>query len=240
MTIGGHRGDEIEAYIARPLGDGPFPGVVVIHHMPGWDPPTREIARKFAANGYLAITHHLYTREGKGTTNFQDAAAAARADGGVSDEQFLGDTAGAVAYVRALATSSGKVGVIGYCSGGRQSYIAACNLDVDAAVDCYGGMVVATPDQLTEKRPVAPVDMTPEMRCPILCLFGEEDANPSPEHRTIIEAALTAAGKTFEIESYPNAGHAFFAVDRPSYRVEAANAGWQKIFDFYGRHLGTE
>jgi carboxymethylenebutenolidase len=107
-------------------------------------------------------------------------------------------------------------------------------------VDCYGGFVVATPDQITEKRPVAPVTLTADISCPILCLFGEEDANPSPEHRAVIEAALTESGKTFEIVSYPDAGHAFFAVDRPSYRVEAANAGWQRIFDFYSRHLGTE
>ena len=101
-------------------------------------------------------------------------------------------------------------------------------------------MVVATPDQLTEKRPVAPVALTPNLRCPILCFFGEEDTNPSPEHRAVIEAALTEAGKIFEIESYPDTGHAFFAVDRPAYRPQAAVAGWQAIFDFYGRHLGTE
>jgi carboxymethylenebutenolidase len=236
VTITGHGGDEIEAYVARPIGDGPYPGVVVIHHMPGWDRETREIARRFAANNYLAITHHLYSREGKGT-DYHDAAAAARARGGVSDAQFLGDTAGAVDYLRSLPSSNGKVGTIGYCSGGRQTYIAACRLDIDAAVDCYGGSVVATPDQLNELRPVAPIDLTPEMGCPILCVFGEQDANPSPEHRIAIEAALTAAGKTYEIASYPDAGHAFFATDRPAYRPEAANDGWARIFDFFGRHL---
>jgi carboxymethylenebutenolidase len=237
ITITGHQGDEIEAYFATPLGEGPFPGVVVIHHMPGWDSATREITRKFASRGYLAISHHLYSREG--IADFGDAAAAARAKGGVSDAQFLGDTAGAVTYLRSVPTSSRKVGTIGYCSGGRQSYIAACNLDIDAAVDCYGGSVVATPDQLDKNRPVSPLDMTPDMRCPILCLFGDEDANPSIEHRLAIEAALTAAGKTFETESFPDAGHAFFAVDRPSaYRPLAAHEGWKLIFNFYGRYLG--
>jgi len=235
-TFGGHGGDVIDAYLARPIGDGPFPAVVVVHHMPGWDRETREIARRFAANGYLAITHHLYSREGTGT-NYQDAAAAARARGGVSDAQFLGDTAGAIDYLRALPSSNGKVGVIGYCSGGRQTYIAACRLGIDAAVDCYGGSVVASADQLNDLRPVAPIDMTPDMGCPILCLFGEQDANPSPEHRVAIEAALQPAGNKYEIASYPDAGHAFFAVDRPAYRPEAANDGWARIFDFYGRYL---
>jgi carboxymethylenebutenolidase len=237
ITITGDGGAEIEAYLARPIGDGPFPGVVIVHHMPGWDSWTREVARRFAANGYLALTHHLYSRDATGIS-YEDAAAAVRARGGVSDAQFLGDTAGAADALRSMPSSNGKVGVIGYCSGGRQTYIAACRLDLDAAVDCYGGSVVATPDQLNELRPVAPIEMTADMRCPILCFFGEQDANPSPAHRTAIEAALTAASKTFEIVSYPDAGHAFFSVDRPAYRPEAANDGWARIFDFYGRHLG--
>ena len=131
---------------------------------------------------------------------------------------------GAVDYLRALADSNGRVGVIGYCSGGRQAYVVACSLDLDAAVDCYGGRVVAAPEDLTPARPVAPIDRTPDLRCPLLGLFGAEDTNPSPEQTAQIEAALRAHGKTYEFHTFENAGHAFFSVDRPNYRVEATQA----------------
>src|SRR5205807_339886 len=100
-------------------GAGPYPGVVVIHHMPGWDEATKEITRRFAAHGHLAICPNLHDREAQGAGP-DDAAAAVRARGGVPDERFLGDAAGAVRHLRSMPSSNGKVGVIGYCSGGRQ------------------------------------------------------------------------------------------------------------------------
>lgn len=236
ITITGHDGDEIEAYFARPLGDGPHPSVVVIHHMPGYDRATKEITRTFAVYGYAALCPNLFHRYAPGASP-GDAAAAARAAGGVPDAQCVGDVQGAVEYLRAQPASNDKVGVIGYCSGGRQTYLVACTLDVDAAVDCYGGGVVATPDQLSEARPVAPIDMTPDLRCPLLGLFGAEDRNPSPEHVAVMEKALSDHGKTYEFHSYEGAGHAFFSVDRPSYNLEAAKDGWKRIWAFFGEHL---
>src|SRR5579863_1368129 len=157
VTISGHNGDGIEAYFARPTSPGPYPGVVVIHHMPGYDRGTKEIVRTFAVHGYAAVAPNLFHRYAPGA-NPGDAAAAAREAGGVPDEQCLGDVAGTVRYLRTLPTTNTRVGVIGYCSGGRQTYLAACSLDVDAAVDCYGGRVVAGPDDLSPAHPVAPID----------------------------------------------------------------------------------
>src|SRR5215211_1014569 len=156
VTIRGNNDDEIEAYYGRPLGAGPFPGVVVIHHMPGWDQWTREVVRNFAQNGYAAISHHLYSRLGPGSPD--DLAAKARTQGGVADDQVVADAAGAAAFLRDQPYANGKVGVIGFCSGGRHTYLIACRLpDVDAAVDCWGGnVIVDDPSQLNEKRPVAP------------------------------------------------------------------------------------
>ncbi len=238
LTIHGHGGDAIEAYLARPLGPGPYPGVVVIHHMPGYDRATKEIVRTFAVYGYAAVCPNLFHRYAPGARP-ADAAAAARAAGGVPDEQCMGDVAGAADHLRALSNANGKVGVIGYCSGGRQTYLAACLLDVDAAVDCYGGRVVATADELTPERPVAPIDLTPQMRAPFMGLFGVDDANPSPEHVAIIEQQLQSHDKSYEIHSFDDAGHSFFSVDRPSYRVEAAKEGWKAIWSFFGRYLST-
>ena len=238
IRILGHTGDELDAYLARPLGAGPYPGVVVIHHMPGWDEATKEITRKFAAHGYIGLCPNLHFREGPGTP--QEMSAAARAAGGVPDDRCIGDLEGATRYLRLLPDCNKKIGVIGYCSGGRQAYLAACNIpSLDAAVDCYGGNVAAAADQLTPRAPVAPIDMTANLACPLLGLFGTEDGNPAPDQVTKIEQELQRLGKTYEFHTYENAGHAFFAVDRPSYRPEAAVDGWNKVFAWFERHLSA-
>jgi carboxymethylenebutenolidase len=236
IMITGHNGDTIEAYSARALDESPRGGVVVIHHMPGYDDQTKEIARNFAYHGYNAVVPNLYWREAPGASP-DDAAATARANGGVPDERLVGDVAGGMAYLKGLGNSNGKVGTIGYCSGGRQSFLAAVSLDLDAAVDCYGAFIVGEiPAGMPLK--VGPiVDKTPSLSCPLLGLFGEEDSYPSPAQVTELEEALKANGKTYEFHSYPNTGHSFFSVNRPAYRVEAANDGWEKIFAFYGKYL---
>jgi carboxymethylenebutenolidase len=206
--------------------------------MPGWDQATKEIARTFAVHGYNAICPHLHFREGPEASP-DDAAAASRASGGVPDERFLGDAAGAIQALRMLPTSNGKVGVIGYCSGGRQAFLTACSLPVDACVDCYGAFVVGTPppEMPMKVRPLT--DRVQDLRCPVLGLFGQEDKFPSPEQVEELRGLLTTHGKTFELHSYEGAGHAFFAVDRPSYRPEAAVDGWQRIWTFFGKHLAA-
>ena len=148
--------------------------------MPGYDRATKEIVRTFAVYGYNAVCPNLFHRYAPGS-KAADAAAAAREAGGVPDAQCVGDVAGAAEHLRSLPTANGKIGVIGYCSGGRQAYLVACTLPLDAAVDCYGGRVVAGPDDLSPARPVAPIDLTPKLSCPLLGLFGAEDHNPSPE-----------------------------------------------------------
>jgi carboxymethylenebutenolidase len=235
-TITGAGGDEIEAYFARPLGPGPYGSVVVIHHAPGYDDATKEIARRFATEGYVTVVPNLYWRDAPGADPEQ-AAATAREAGGVPDDRLIGDVAGGASFVRSQTYSNGKVGVIGYCSGGRQSFLAACSLDLDAAVDCYGAFVTtATPEGFPLKlEPV--VGLTPKLSCPLLGLFGQEDQYPTPEQVDDLEVALKDAGKTYEFHRYEGAGHGFFAVDRPSYRPEAANDGWKQIFAHYGKYL---
>ncbi len=236
VTLSGFHGDRINAYFARPLGSGPFPGMVIIHHMPGWDEYYREVTRKFAHHGFAALSPNLYFREGHGSP--EDVAAKARAAGGVADEQVLGDLEGALGVLRSLPFLNGKVGVFGTCSGGRHAYLAACRVQgFDAVVDCWGGRVVMAKEDLTPRQPVAPLDYTADLSCPVLGLFGEEDHSPTPEQVAIHEQELKKHGKNYEFHMYPKAGHGFFYYDRPAYRQEQAVDGWQKIFAFLDKYL---
>jgi carboxymethylenebutenolidase len=236
ITMHGADGDVINAYFARPLGPGPFPGMVVIHHAPGWDEWYREATRRFAHHSYAALSPNLYFRAGHGDP--EDVAAKVRAGGGVPDDQAVGDIAGAMQLLRSLPYHNGKVGVFGTCSGGRHAYLAACRVEgFDAAIDCWGGRVVMSTDQLSPKNPVAPIDHTPDLSCPLLGLFGEEDRSPSPEQVRRHEEALKQHGKSYEFHMYPDAGHGFFYYHRPAYRQQQAVDGWEKIFAFLEKYL---
>jgi carboxymethylenebutenolidase len=228
-------GRSVEAYLAT-TEDESVGGVVVIHHFPGYDEATKEITRKFAANGINAICVNLYSRESPGASS-DDAAAAARARGGVPDDQLVGDVGAAAAYLRALANSNRLVGVIGYCSGGRQAVLAACSLDLDAAVDCYGAFVVVDRPDGSDMLAMSIVPLLSNLSCPLLGLFGLDDQYPSPEQTETLRDLLAANDKAFTYHEYEGAGHAFFAVDRPSYRPEVATEAWGEIWKFYGRYL---
>ena len=237
VTITGQGGTQIGAYVAKPQGNGPFPGVVLIHHMPGWDEWYFEATRRFAHRGYLAIAPDLYHREGQGASR-EDAAAKARAAGGVADDQVVGDISGGANYLKALPQSNGKVAVFGTCSGGRQAYLVATRTnDVDACIDCWGGGVVMASTDLNEKRPVAPLDYTSSLSVPLLGIFGNDDHSPTPEQVNEHEEALKSHGKAHEFHRYDGAGHGFFYYDRPAYCTEQAIDGWSKIWEFLHRTI---
>jgi carboxymethylenebutenolidase len=132
--------------------------------------------------------------------------------------------------------------VIGFCSGGRQTYLVACKLShlIQGAVDCWGGnVVVDDKSRLTKAQPVAPHDLTEGINCPLLGLFGNDDPNPSADQVNRNEAELKRLGKNYEFHRYDGAGHAFFAWYRPNYRVEQSIDGWHKVFAFFHKHLGA-
>lgn len=236
IHLQGHQGAELEAYLASPKGSDQCGGVVVVHHMPGYDEGTREIVRRFAAHGYVAVCPNLYSREGIGR-DAKDAAAAVREKGGVADEQVVGDVAACLEHLRGHERSNHKEAVIGYCSGGRHALLAACSLPFEAAIDCYGGFVVDAPppDMALGRSPV--VGRVRDLSGPLLGLFGADDEHPSPRETALLEQALEAAGKEHEFHTLEGAGHAFFAVDRPFYRPEAATEGWEIIWEFLGRTI---
>jgi carboxymethylenebutenolidase len=205
--------------------------------LPGYDEATKEIVRRFAANGYLAICPNLYSREAPGASA-DDASATVRALGGVPDDRFVEDARQALNFLTTHKSSNGKVACIGFCSGGRQSVLAACSLQLDAAVDCYGGFVVSsTPDEPGRVQRMSLLSRLTNLSCPLLGLFGADDKRPSPDETEILKTALEEHNKEFEFHTYEGAGHAFLATDRPSYRPEAANDAWTRIMIFFSRLL---
>ena len=236
IAVGGHKGQIVNAYFARPLGPGPFPGVVLVHHRPGWDEWYKETTRKFAYHGYLAICPNLYFSYGHGRP--EEVTERMRAAGGVHDDDVIADVSGAAAYLRSLATSNGKVGGFGSCSGGRHVFLVACRTkSLDAAVDCWGGSVIQKKEELTPNAPVSPLSYAGGLSCPLLGLFGQEDRNPNQEMVAQMEAELKRLGKHYEFHSYAGAGHGFFYYHTPGYRQEQAVDGWGKVWAFFEKNL---
>jgi carboxymethylenebutenolidase len=235
-TVKGYKGDTIHAYYARPTGSGPYGGIVLVHHIPGWDEFYRETARRFAQHGYLTICPDLYCRAGHGTP--EDIAAKVRGEGGVADDSVVADLEAGLNFLKAQANCNGKIGIIGTCSGGRHAYLTACRVKGFSAVaDLWGGGVVQNPDQLTPQRPVAPIDLTKDLSCPVLGLFGNDDQAPSPDQVNKHEEELKKHGKNYEFHRYDGAGHGFFYYDRPNYRQQQAMDGWGKVFEFFAANL---
>jgi carboxymethylenebutenolidase len=216
VRIRGHQGDEIPAYLAHPAGPGPFPGVVVLHHMPGFDEATKETTRTFAAHGYTAIMPNLHWRNAPGAS--PDAAAAH--------------------HPRALPSANGKVGVIGYCSGGRQTFWPP------AACPWTRPSTATAPSSWTRRRTASCSGSARSSgwpaTCPARCWACSGPTTPAvPGRDRPPRAGAGPARQAFEFHTYLGAGHGFFTVDRPSYRPEAAADGWQRIWDWFGRYLAA-
>jgi carboxymethylenebutenolidase len=236
ITYPAGNGDQIHAYVARPTGDATGPGIVAVHHMPGWDEFYREFCDRLARHGYTVICPNLYDRYGQGKPD--DIAAKVRAEGGVYDDSVIADCAAAREWLLAQPTSNGKIGIIGTCSGGRHSLLTACRTSGWNAVgDLWGGGVIMSQEELSPARPVAPIDYIADLSAPLLGLFGNDDKYPTPEQVNQLEAALKQHGKEYEFHRYDGASHGFFYYFAPMYRPEATMDGWEKIFAFFGEKL---
>jgi carboxymethylenebutenolidase len=153
----------------------------------------------------------------------------------------VADAAGAAAYLRELPGSNGKVGAVGLGFGGYLAFLAGTSIPVDAVVNCYGTWIGNPPPAQAPMAGVPPIiDRTPLLGAPLLGLFGGQDQTPTPAQVAELEQALKASGKTYEFHSYEDAGHGFFAADRPSYQAEAAADGQQRILAWLGRYLAAE
>ena len=234
-TGGGH----IAAYLATPHQPGNYPGIVVIQEAFGLVDHICDLARRFANIGYNAVAPALYWRRGA-PSNPDDINTVFPVMFGLPDNEAVQDLEASADYLRALPGATGKIGAIGFCSGGRHTLLFACSSrKVDAAVDCWGGFINrATPDaETTAARPKAPLDMVGQLNCPLFGVFGEEDQNPPVALEGELKKRGEAADKNVTTKIYKNAGHAFLADYRPSYREAAAQELWADATAFFGRHL---
>ncbi len=232
-------GVKIPAYLAQPNQDGNYPGIVVIHEAFGLADHICDLARRFANIGYNAIAPDLYWKNGA-PTDPSDINTVFPVMFGLQDKQAIGDLEASADYLRGLKGATGKVGAIGFCSGGRHTLLFACSSSkVDAAVDCWGGFIHrATPsDETTASRPRIVLDMVKNMRCPTFGVFGEEDQNPPVALAAELEKRGAAAGKDVTTKIYKDAGHAFLADYRPSYKEGPAHELWNDATAFFKKHL---
>jgi len=217
----------MRCYVSAPEGGGPFSAVIVIQHAGGVDDFVRGMTDRFAGAGYVGVAPDLYHRE---EPNSSDDPLTRM--GRLRDATIILDVNAAIEHAKALPEID-RIGITGYCMGGRVTYLmAAQSQDLRAAVVCWGGNIMAPWGEGH-----SPFEMTERIACPLLGLFGEDDPNPNPADVAKLDAELTRLGKTHEFHSYAGAGHAFMNENRPSYREEASKDAWDKTVAWFDRFL---
>jgi carboxymethylenebutenolidase len=221
-------GSSMALYGNLPRGEGPFAGIVVSQHGNGVDTFVRTMVDRFAEAGYAAVAPDLYHR-------FDAALEATKKRQQLKDAEIIADVDATVEFLRAHPAVDGeRLGITGFCMGGRVVYLmAGANPHFKAAVAHYGGNIMvpwgAGP---------SPFERTADIGCPLLFHFGAEDPNPSPDDMRKLDAELTRLGKAHEFHTYANAGHGFMDfTNTQRYREHAERASWPRTLDFFAKYL---
>jgi carboxymethylenebutenolidase len=233
ITLTTADGVKTSAFVARPThSSGSLPGMMVSIHGLGLDDHMRDVTRRFAGQGMLAIAADTFGRVG-GPPDIEDRAQIMAKIRAMGDRGALADLQASVDWIRAQPESNGQVAGIGFCMGGRLLLMVATEGPIlDRAIDCWGGRMTRRTQPIDSAHPEVPVERIGRLACPLLGIFGEDDADPNPDDVAELEAAATRHGKSLRSRSFPGAGHAFFADTRPSYREAQAAAAWQEFMTF--------
>ena len=227
-------GANIGAQVAVSGSPVPVPGVVLVPGVTGIGATETEMAERLAGEGFSAAFLDIYSREESPDLSTVESARAVIRH--ITDVQVMDDIDGAASYLRSLPQCDGRIGLIGFCAGGRyvtlfisySPYLGSCQ----SAVSCHG---IIMPDKIgtPETRPYAPIDLAEHVSAPLLGLYGADDTFPSPEDVQRYDEALTAHGKAHEFHMYPGAAHSFLDHNSErSYRHDAAEDGWSRIRDW--------
>ena len=227
-------GDEsMPAYRAAPAAGGPFPVVLVVQEIFGVHEHIRDVCRRLAKLGWLAVAPELYHRHGDVSKieNFQEIIS--RVVSKVPDARVMGDLDATVAWAGANGGDTERLGITGFCWGGRIVWLYAAHSDkVKAGVAWYGRLVSQTDDL----HPRNPVDVAVDLRCPVLGLYGGADQGIPLDTVESMRAAIAKGKSQSEIVIYPDAPHGFHADYRPSYRQDRAEDGWKKLLAWFRDH----
>jgi carboxymethylenebutenolidase len=238
----GAGGDLVNAYLALPSflpADEPRPGVIVIHEAGGLGEHIRDVVNRFANLGYNALGPDLYTREG-GPPPMDNLTTLMERLFAMSDATVLADLEAAAELLLAREDSSGKLACLGFCMGGRYTLLFACSSPrLSAAVDCWGGFIdtATLEDRSTPTRPTPPLELAEQLRCPLMAAVSADDHNPSPALGEELRERAAKSGQEVTVDVYEDAGHAFFADYRPSYRPAPAALLWERAVPFLHNHL---
>ena len=224
---------QIPAYRAMPAAGGPFPTVLVVQEIFGVHEHIKDICRRFAKAGYLAVAPELYARQGDVSKIADINEIISKVVSKVPDAQVLSDLDAAAAWVDTTKGDSRRLAITGFCWGGRIVWLyAAHNSKLRAGAAWYGRLA----GQTSELTPKNPIDLVPEMRAPVLGLYGGKDTGIPLDTIELMRKALKSAGNPSEIIVYPEAGHGFFADYRPSYQKDAAADGWRRLLAWFKKH----
>ena len=226
----------IPAYVATPDKGRAFPMILVVQEIFGVHEHIKDVCRRFAKIGYCAAAPELYYRQGDASKLSDNKEIFANIVSKVSDEQVMSDLDATVAYARRMGMAhKDKLGITGFCWGGRITWLyTAHNPKVKAGVAWYGRVV----GDKNAMNPSHPIDVVARINAPVLGLYGGADAGIPNDSVDKMRAALKAAGKKSEIHTYPDTPHAFHADYRPSYRKDQAADGWKRATEWFKKNIG--
>lgn len=226
ITIKAPDGVPVKAYWVQPAGKGPFPTVLVVQEIFGLHEYIRDTCRRLARQGYQAIAPNVFQRQGDPSRVVSVPEILATIVSRVPDAQVMRDLDACAEWAAANGGDPARLGITGFCWGGRISWLyAAHNPDLKAAVAWYGRLT-GTASEMTPKHPM---DMVSALQAPVLGLYGAKDQGIPVSDVEDMRDDLAKAGKKAEFVIYPDAGHAFHADYRPSYRADDAADGWRRM-----------
>jgi carboxymethylenebutenolidase len=223
---------EIPGYRAMPSSGGPFPVALVVCEVFGLQEHIKDICRRFAKQGYLAVAPDFFSRQGD-VSKLDNPADLMKIVSKVSDAQVMADLDAAVEWASKNKGNAAKLGITGFCWGGRVTWLYAAHSPKLKAGVAWYGRVVGDP---TELQPKNPIDLVPSLKAPVLGLYGGKDQGIPLESVERMREVLKKARNPSEIIVYPDAGHGFFADVRPSYRKEDAQDGWKRLLAWFKKY----
>ncbi len=228
-------GGDMPVYFARPATGTNPPVVIVAMEIFGLHEYIKDVTRRLAKGGALAIAPNYYFRSGEDLTKITDMAKLGPIVNAKADAELLSDLDATVAWAKSQGGDTSRLGIIGFCRGGRTVWqYSAHNKDLKASVAFYGTLV--DPPALKDKLPKSSTERAPEMKAPVLGLYGAEDTGIKIEQVEAMKKALADAKKTAEFKIYPGAPHGFHADYRPSYRKEAAEDAWNQMLAWFKKY----